>query len=121
MERIKDIKKQLLVIIDDYSKTLFPKRYISDDKYIKLNKELKEFKEHLEVQKNKSSNIKYKKDTSNFDSLSDNVKKMIVNANYDLEIDKDNIINFHHKTNQSELSDKVMTARLKEFKISNKL
>lgn len=128
MNEIENINKKLLLIIEQHSKTPFKKRYISDERYIKLIKRLKnleaikEFtvlKEDLVVVKNKISNIQHKKDTSNFDNLSDNVKEILSNNGYDLESDKDKIINFYHKTNQSKLSDEVMKCRIKEFNINN--
>ncbi|NQY20223.1 MAG: hypothetical protein HRT40_02755 [Campylobacteraceae bacterium] len=129
MNEIENINKELSLIIEEYSKTTIKKRYISDEKYINLNKKLKNleainaftvFKEDFVAVKNKNSNIqhKHKKDTSNFDNLSDNVKEILSSDGYDLERDKYNIINFHHKTNQSKLSDKVMKCRIKEFNIN---
>lgn len=116
MEDIENIKKEMSAIVDKYSKTLKRKKYISDENYIRLNKKLKELekREEVVVELNEKE---YKKDTSNFDCLSDEIKKMLKEANYDLEKDKDNILNFYHKTNQSELSDKVMAERIKEFKL----
>ena len=75
MNEIENINKKLLLIIEQHSKTPFKKRYISDERYIKLIKRLKnleaikEFtvlKEDLVVVKNKISNIQHKKDTLNF-------------------------------------------------------
>jgi len=124
LEKIITIENEILLIIEEYSKTPFPKRYISDDRYRELKKELKDHNEYLEslkVIKNPESKIKGQKDTSNFDNFSDNVRKIITESGYDLTTDKENIINFHHNTNGNELADKVLDTRLEEFKYKHNL
>jgi|TARA_R110002033_G_scaffold165821_1_gene203871 hypothetical protein len=119
------IKKRMKEIEQAYKNTFFPKRYLSDVEYIKLKHKLRDITNPIEekvIEEKKEQKINlinsdlYKKDKQEFfDELPSEAKKVLIDANYDIFLDKDNILSFYPKP-ETFLSEKVMKIRLKHIK-----
>jgi len=119
------IEKRMKEIEQAYKNTFFPKRYLPDAEYIKLKHKLKyitspidekDIKEEKEQNINLISSALYKKDKQEcFDELPSEARKVLIDANYDIFLDKDNILSFYPKP-ETLLSEKVMKIRLKHIK-----
>ena len=115
---IEQIESELEKIINEYKNTLFPKRYISDARYIQLTKDLeylnaiKEKKAQEEQQREKFS---FNMNQQRFDELPKEIQDILVQANYNYLLDPDNILNWYPSA-KTEIADKVMLERINVVK-----
>jgi len=115
-----DIYKRLREIEHIYSQSLFPKRYISDQEYIQLQKELELIEKHeknIQLQKeqiSKDIDLEHK-NLDFFNSLPSKAKKILKDEDYNISLDTDNILTFY-LSDDTELARKVMEIRLEDSK-----
>jgi len=113
-QKIIDIKKELEKIKAEFSNTLWPKRYISDEDYRYYNLELsrlnRERKTLIKEHKLPYERM-HKNKFENFNSLPQRAKELLKEHDYDIAADKENILNFYHSAD-TVLAQTVMEIRL---------
>ena len=92
---IKEIEIEMNKIIDNYKHTLYPEWYICDNAYMKLLESHKLLVENDKKQHIPKEVDPYRMNKQRFNELPEDIRKLLLEANYNYQRDPDDILNFY--------------------------
>ena len=115
MRIIENLEYQMQNIRNEYASTYTPKKYISDIRYRRLQLEWQKMQTAL-AEKDKPKPKSKSNKRENFESLSSQEQQKLIDADYNIELDPDNILSFYATSIDSVLGNEIMNSRIGSVK-----